>query len=1648
MRSADGEARSHSAAVRGEVAIIGMACLFPGAPDLDTYWQNIISKTDSVTDPPADAWDPKVFYDPESNCNDRAYCKRGGYIEGLARFRPSDFGIMPVSVDGGEPDQWLALQIAHAALADAGYVERPKEHIRTEVILGKGTYSNRGNMTVGYHAVVVEQVLQVLRSLHPEYTDAEIQDIKQELKTGLPPFSADTAPALIGNIITGRIANRLDLMGPSFTVDAACASALLAVEMGMRDILSHKCDLALVGGANVTVPLPTFVLFCQLGALSRREQIRPFDKDADGTILGEGMGMVVLKRLEDAQQDGDRIYAVVKGVGTSSDGRALHVMAPRLEGEELALRRAYDMAGVPPRSIGLIEAHGTATPVGDVIEIQALTRVFGERNGSTSSCAIGSVKSMIGHTMPAAGVAGLIKTALALYHKILPPTLHCDEPNPALELDKTPFYVNTETRPWIHGADTPRRAGVNAFGFGGINGHVVLEEHPNNDIEGRSHLLHWDTEVCVLHASSRHELIQNAERLQNDLKNTGPATLKDLAYTLNIELEDKAGRLAIVASSVEDLRQKLAHAQRRLADPQCKQIKDNRGIYFFEEPLSRQGKLAFLVPGEGAQYENMLLDLCLHFPEVRNCFDLADRAFINHRRSYVPSDYIFPRSIVSEPETRLVKKLLWQSDGAVEAVLIANRAMWSLLNRLEIRPDAILGHSTGDYSAMFASGVIALDDESDYVRTILTWNETHDRLAIQYPVPEAALVAVAADPAVVRTIVEQVGGSTYVAMENCPHQSVIVGHRAPVEQAVEHLRRRGLIYEFLPFDRPYHTPLFEPYAEGLGREFFSQLPLSLPKIDVYSCTTAARYPATLAEIRELFVAHWARPVLFQETIERMYADGVRIFVEAGARGNLSAFVDDILRGLPHLAIPSNVARRSGITQLNHLVGALAAQGVQMNLQHLYARRDPQRVPWDAIGHPSSAKRGNPLMTLAIGMPQLRVAARQPKSSHPRPRVMASPAPKAVQENQKGQPSRVANAPHPPPSKPPNQAPANAAGVMQEYMKGMEAFLDLQHEVMQALLSNRQDAQERGNGHATTATPSHDFPLLGTVISQVPNQELVALRRLDQDQDIFLREHALGGPVSVTDPALKPMIVVPLTMSMEILAEAGAAILPGKILIGMRDVQARQWIRVDEPVTLRISARRISTASNEVEVQVQDLGREPAGHSPASAISVIGGILIFADTYPASPPVAPLSLAGEQTSRLASANLYDGRLMFHGPCFQGVAAVERSGQNGMIGKLQVLSPGGLFSSTSTPHFVTDPVVLDAAGQLVGFWAAEHLQRGFVVFPYHLKSLKIYAPNQAVGERVTCRLQLELLGTDRIRSDIDVLGPDDNCWMQLSGWEDLRFDLPQRFHSFWVSPREKLLSLPWQSPLEGLPAKDSYECYRLESMSERWNTLWKDLWASHVLGREERRAFENLNGPALRQQEWLSGRTAAKDAVRVFLKKHYQLELLPADIEIAQDENGRPVPAGPWAQMLPAVPKLSLTHSNGMAAAIAGHANNGGYPGIDIEAVRQLSSNFESTAFTADEQQLLAALPESAKIEWVLRFWCAKEAVAKALGRGFLDGPHCIRIQAFDLKTGEVTVALQGKLVEAFTGFAGTGLMAYTAREGDYVIASTLCERTAS
>jgi acyl transferase domain-containing protein len=927
-----------------DIAIIGMACIYPGAPDVESFWSNILSRVDAVSDPPEN-WRADLFFEPDSTANDRCYVKKGGFIQDFAEFNPFDFGIMPKVVEGGDPGLFLGLRLASEALADARYHDRPFDRQRTGIILGRAAdYLNHGIITALQNGIIVDQTLRILRQLHPETCEGDLQRIKQELKASLPPFNPDTATWLIPNLLAGCIANRLNLQGPNFTLDAACASSLIALDLGINELLSHRCDMMIVGGCQTATSCAVFGVFCQLGALSRSGKIRPFGVDNDGTLLSDGIGMMVIRRREDAERDGDHIYALVKGTGVSSDGRGAALLVPRVEGEILALQRAYEASGIATDSVGMIEAHGTGTPVGDVVEIQALTQVFGSRKGDFPTCALGSVKSMIGHSIAGAGIAGLIKSIHALYHKVLPPTL-CERPSSNLELEKTPFYLNTEARPWIHGGSTPRRAAVNAFGFGGINAHVILEEYQGTEKVGKQlpMLLHWDTELIVIHAESRGALIAAAEKVFSFAEAVPDTELKDIAYTLNCDSPDFADyRLAIVAKSVEDLKKKLGIALRRLKDDKCRRIKDRSGIFFFEEPLFKIGKIAFMFPGEGSQYPRMLSELCIHFPEAREPFDLADQAFAKGGQNPLPSQLVYPDPFLSPQSRAFSEQLLWNIEYAIITVSAANLGMLALFERLQIRPNVMVGHSIGENIASLASGVTVRQSNDQLCEYCLEINKIQQGLEEKVPAAKLMMVG-AAEPAAILSTIAESNGQLHLALDNCPNQVVLCGSEEAIEAAQETFTRKGAICSLLPIDRPYHTPWYRPISQRAAR-FVESLDIQVPPLDVYSCVTAQPFPKTIEGIRTLLVEQWANPVRFRETIEAMYADGVRIFVEVGPKGNLTSFVEDTLGRRNYVAVASNGTNMSDITHLNHMLGLLAAHGVPMKLDHLYARRKSRRLP--------------------------------------------------------------------------------------------------------------------------------------------------------------------------------------------------------------------------------------------------------------------------------------------------------------------------------------------------------------------------------------------------------------------------------------------------------------------------------------------------------------------------------------------------------------------------------------------------------------------------------------------------------------------------------------------------------------------------------
>ena len=934
-----------------DIAIIGMAGLYPQADDVDVFWSNVLAGKDCVTES-TDSWlgDSSIL-DPDSDDPLKIYTRKGGFLGDLSRFDPRQFGTMPMSITGGQPDQFLALKVAHDALVDAGYAPGKFDGTGTGVILGHAVHAHRGN-TNGIQQVWSDaQTRNLLGILFPDLPDDRIDSAMRLMQSKMPKLTPEAIPGLVPNILTGRIANRFDLMGPNYIIDAACSSSIIAVDLAISELRLGRADMMLAGGVNTTTSPLVFGVFCSVDALSRNGRIRPFDRNANGTVLGEGAGMLVLKRLKDALAADDKIYAVIKGVGQSSDGKSSGLMAPRLEGEVLAVRRAYANTQIDPATIGLIEAHGTGIPLGDRTEVDALRTVFGARNGALPSIPIGSVKSMIGHCIPASGSAGIIKMALALGQKIIPPTL-CDEVNSAIGLDSTPFYLATEARPWVHSAATPRRAAINAFGFGGINAHMILEESPvGRQMDPTSAFLpkmasrvnpvglnlpQNSEHVFVFAQASRSEIIAALEVFSVQTSASDFAEQASQTWAL-AENHPGPSRLSIVAADAADLTKKIATTRTKLESLTSDSLQTRNGIYYEDAPLG--GKMAFLFPGEMGQYPNMMKDAAMAFPIVRDWFDFI-ASLTEGKREVGLKDVVFPPdTLVDATGQTLLDELIHRVDYGSEMVFAADQAVFALLKMLGLKPDAMLGHSTGENAALVASGRLVMD-RATIGRMIAKMNVIFAEVEANGVVPSGVLlnVAVLERPGLQKIL--DLHPDVHFTMDNCPNQAILFGQKDQIESVQSQAVAAGAVCTLLPISWGYHTHFVAPMATAFG-QLFEGVSLTKSDVSLYSCSTAKPFPATRDAFQKTSIAQYTTQVRFTDAVNQLYADGCRVFVECGPNAVLTAFVRDILGNRRHLAVSADNRRRGMLAQLRHMVAQLFAAGIKMDVRDvLMPQEDP------------------------------------------------------------------------------------------------------------------------------------------------------------------------------------------------------------------------------------------------------------------------------------------------------------------------------------------------------------------------------------------------------------------------------------------------------------------------------------------------------------------------------------------------------------------------------------------------------------------------------------------------------------------------------------------------------------------------------------
>ncbi|WP_375496987.1 beta-ketoacyl synthase N-terminal-like domain-containing protein, partial [uncultured Nostoc sp.] len=917
------------------IAIVGMASLLPQARNLREYWQNIVNKIDCITDVPSTHWSVEDYYDPNPRTTeDKTYCKRGGFLPEVD-FNPMEFGIPPSILEVTDVSQLLSLVVAKEAMEDAGYGEKREFNRETVgVILGVAMAKQLGMpLSARLEYPIWEKALK-----SSGLSDEDTQKIVDKIKSAYVKWDENAFPGMLANVVAGRIANRLNFGGMNCVVDAACASSFGALKMAISELVEHRSDMMLTGGVDTDNTIMAYISFSKTPAVTPSENVKPFDAKSDGMMLGEGIGMVVLKRLEDAERDNDKIYAVIKGIGTSSDGRYKSIYAPRKEGQVKALERAYEDAGFSPATVGLMEAHGTGTMAGDPTEFGSLKDFFDVHDEKKQHIALGSVKSQIGHTKAAAGAASLIKTALALHHKVLPPTINITEPNPKLNIKTSSFYLNTETRPWIRAeGEAPRRAGVSSFGFGGTNYHVVLEEYEAD--QNQAYRLHSDASEVLLFAPTVDQLLSKSEDILGKLRS--PEGKSHYAQLVNecksLQIPLSAARFGFVAENLEEACKLLQTSIDWLKHKGTAASWEHpQGIYYRSSGMQLGGKVVSLFSGQGSQYLEMGRELVMNFPLMRRLHGYMDSLLLKDNLQPL-SEIVFPHPVFGEAEKNVQIAALQRTEYAQPAIGVLSAGMYSILQQAGFKSDFVAGHSFGELTALWAAGVLSTEDYLFLVKA-----RGQAMAAPEDPDHDAgSMLAVKEDISKVEAVLRHFP-QVAIANQNSPTQFVLAGPTGEIVRVREALHEKGYTAVLLPVSAAFHTPLIA-FAQKSFAIATKSVKFQSPKIPVYSNVTSKQYPKEPQGIQKILEMHLSNSVLFKQEIENIYAAGGTCFVEFGPRRILTNLVKDILGDRPHLTVSLNPStQKNSDRSLREAVVQLRVIGMALN--NLDPYQLPQTIP--------------------------------------------------------------------------------------------------------------------------------------------------------------------------------------------------------------------------------------------------------------------------------------------------------------------------------------------------------------------------------------------------------------------------------------------------------------------------------------------------------------------------------------------------------------------------------------------------------------------------------------------------------------------------------------------------------------------------------
>ncbi|MBY0356818.1 MAG: polyketide synthase dehydratase domain-containing protein [Candidatus Obscuribacterales bacterium] len=1100
------------------------------------------------------------------------------------------------------------------------------------------------------------------------------------------------------------------------------------------------------------------------------------------------------------------------------------------------------------------------------------------------------------------------------------------------------LFESTNVRPWIHPVShlspcSKRQAAILCTGNNNNNNKtntLILEETehaPDLSLIGS-----WDSEIFVFQNASKKALYEELSRF-HEFKQANPEhSLFQLAYNKR-SADNGAFRLALIAQNLDELEERLLKAKDLLSTQSPDLALGLNGIYFNQiEPTERK-KLAFILPGLGAAYPDMLADLCLYFPEVREVFDFVESlALTNSLPQSLPSRQIFPAK-PKNPWGRSNQATLATMDSAVTTVLLAEWAMYILLQNIGIKPDALLGCSTGEFAALTMNGSIEIMSAAETfykISTAVSRSVPMDQLA------DLRSLRVQASQSTINPLLQKLSSPSYLGAEMTDDYSLVSGPKSSIDELSKMLKAQSIEFLALPVSIPYHTPLVSGKVSDKQQEI-ADLNITYPAFESWSCSTGGIYPNDIESIRRISTYLFEKPILFRSTLNALYDNGARIFLEVGPKGGLTPLIAKILQNKEHIALASNLSGRSGIAQLQHIAAVLFCQGFAINFNHFYARR---KSTGTKIESPK------PITSSFSTLSQTR----------------------------------------------------NHEAVLANYLDLMaqthKSLMKSQERMMLTYLSTKQRQNEQ-----------RAYPFLDGALIESHENGLVAYQTLNITKDLYLLDHAIGG--SVSNLKEERVYLLPLMVAIEIMAETAQRLANRNIVRRVKNIRAYKRIRVDDHgFSLAIKATRLSEPGT-IAVEIRE---HLAGKSQDERPTLMSCEIELSEEY---LPHTIKSTYPSQNSRkplLSKNSLYGSGGMFHGPRMRSVQELQSVSERSNQALIAHKEIDNWFTANTNQRTLTDPLLLDNASQLVLFQLIEHQYPVSALLPFYIAEINFFAdPNLKEKEWLQGQTYLRAMSNQGTEADIEITHHNGNMLLQIKGINSRAIILPEAWRYFIANPASTMLSAPlsWPDFSDNVPDLPSLTIMRQTFLPEDETAL--DWCADYLLSAKERITWNAFGNRNKRRVDWLLGRITAKDAVRKLLRTSFNLHLCPADIEIETNSDGPPTVSGAWLNTVDWLPQISISHSEGIAVAIASKPGKL-RPGLDIEAVRKREEGFAQIAFTKKEQAYLSCLAENERIFWETRLWTAKEAVAKAVGTGMRGNPHNFEMDTLDPVSGKLLMRL--------------------------------------